>query len=166
MVPCARLGAWIGEVAASSLVTTRPVAAGRRRSRWEDCLYPPLPRSLPPPCGLPLPWYQGVPLPWRQRCLWCRRQALPPILEVTMPRRKPSPKPADPATLTLLHTLHPHAAGIDVGATELWVCVPPGAVALLLHPPAPLPAHVRCFGAFTADLYAIAAWLRQCGVTT
>jgi len=83
-----------------------------------------------------------------------------------MPRRKPNLMPADPATLTLLHTLHPHAAGIDVGATELWVCVPPGAVALLLHPPAPLPAHVRCFGAFTADLYAIAAWLRQCGVTT
>jgi transposase len=29
-----------------------------------------------------------------------------------------------------------------------------------------LPPHVRRFGAFTADLHAIAAWLRQCQVTT
>jgi len=29
-----------------------------------------------------------------------------------------------------------------------------------------LPLHVRRFGAFTADLHAIAAWLRQCQVTT
>ena len=88
------------------------------------------------------------------------------MLEVPLSRRKPQLTPAAPATLTLLHTLHPHAAGLDVGAAELWVCVPPGAVALLRHAPAPLPAHVRCFGAFTADLHAIAAWLRQCGVTT
>ena len=83
-----------------------------------------------------------------------------------MSRRQPNLTPADPATLTLLPTLHPHAAGMDVGAAELWVGVPPGAVALLLHAPAPLPAHVRCFGAFTAALPARAAWLRQCGVTT
>jgi transposase len=87
------------------------------------------------------------------------------ILEVAMSRRKPNPTSPDPASLALLHTLHPHAAGIDVGAAELWVCVPPGAVAVL-HPPVVLPAHVRRFGAFTADLPAIAAWLRQCGVTT
>jgi transposase len=87
------------------------------------------------------------------------------ILEVAMSRRKPNPTSPDPASLALLHTLHPHAAGIDVGAAELWVCVPPGAVAVL-HPPVVLPAHVRRFGAFTADLHAIAAWLRQCGVTT
>jgi transposase len=29
-----------------------------------------------------------------------------------------------------------------------------------------LPPHVRRFGAFTAALHAIAAWLRQCQVTT
>jgi transposase len=29
-----------------------------------------------------------------------------------------------------------------------------------------LPPHVRRFGAFTADLHAIAAWLQQCQVTT
>jgi hypothetical protein len=63
VVLCARLGVWIGEVAASSLVTTRPVAPGWRRSRWEDCLYPPLPRPLPV-----CPWaaaasLQPLPLP-------------------------------------------------------------------------------------------------------
>jgi hypothetical protein len=42
-----------------------------------------------------------------------------------MPRRKSSSLPSDPAVTALLQTLHPHAAGIDVGATELWVCVPP-----------------------------------------
>ena len=47
VVPRARLEAWIGEPAASSLVTTRPGAPGRCRSRWEDCLHPPLPHPLP-----------------------------------------------------------------------------------------------------------------------
>ena len=51
--------------------------------------------------------------------------------------------------------VHPHAAGIDVGATELYVCVP------LDHAPQP----IRRFGAFTEDLLALAAWLKACGVT-
>ena len=83
-----------------------------------------------------------------------------------MPRRKTVVSPPDPAMDALLHTLNPHAAGIDIGATDLWVCVPPGAVVLLRHPPTTLPAPVRRFGVFTGDLHAIAAWLRQCGVTT
>jgi len=52
--------------------------------------------------------------------------------------------------------LHPHAAGIDVGATELYVCVP------LDRDPQP----IRRFGTFTEDLRAVATWLTQCGVTT
>src|SRR5918994_1563223 len=85
-----------------------------------------------------------------------------------MPRRKSSSFPSDPAATALLQTFNPHAAGIDVGATELWVCVPPSAVAA---PAASsmsvgLPPHVRRFGTFTADLHTIAAWLRQCQVTT
>ena len=85
-----------------------------------------------------------------------------------MPRRKPALSRPDPATAALLQTLNPHAAGIDIGATELWGCVPPSAVTAPSAPNAPavLPLHVRCFGSFTADLYAIAAWLRQCQVTT
>jgi transposase len=48
------------------------------------------------------------------------------------------------------------AAGIDIGATEHWVAVPPGSDS----------QPVRRFGACTVDLEAIADWLQQCGVTT
>jgi len=87
-----------------------------------------------------------------------------------MPRRKSTSSRPAPARAALLQTLNPHAAGIDVGATALWVCVPPGARSSLCPsvpgPPAGLPPHVRRFGTFTAELHAIAAWLRQCQVTT
>src|SRR5262245_25463633 len=85
-----------------------------------------------------------------------------------MPRRKSSSLPSDPAVTALLQTLHPHAAGIDVGATELGGCVPPTAVPAPAAPSVPggWPPSVRCCGAFTADLHAMAAWLRQCQVTT
>jgi transposase len=52
--------------------------------------------------------------------------------------------------------LDPHACGIDVGAAEHWVAVPPGSD----------PEPVRSFGTCTADLQAIAEWLKACGVTT
>jgi transposase len=89
------------------------------------------------------------------------------ILEADMPRRKsPAPK-TDPAAAVLLTTLNPHAAGIDVSAGEHWVCVPAGSV----PDPTPrrrdqLPGHVRRFGACTADLHALVAWLRQARVQT
>lgn len=50
--------------------------------------------------------------------------------------------------------LHPDAAGIDVGASELFVAV--GAD----RDPQP----VRRFPTFTRDLHALADWLQQCGV--
>src|SRR5438094_868763 len=52
--------------------------------------------------------------------------------------------------------MHLNAAGIDVGATEHWVAVPEDRDE----------EPVRRFGAFTADLYALAAWLRQCQIET
>jgi len=55
-----------------------------------------------------------------------------------------------------LTTIHQNAAGIDVGATQHYVAVPEGRDEV----------SVRCFGAFTADLIALADWLVQCGVTT
>lgn len=65
-----------------------------------------------------------------------------------------------PATLppefAHLEQINLHAAGIDVGSAEHWVCVP-GSRA---EPP------VRCFGCFTPDLEAMAEWLVSCGVTT
>jgi transposase len=55
-----------------------------------------------------------------------------------------------------LSTLQPHAAGIDLGAREIYVAVPPGACA----------RPVRAFATFTEDLHALRDWLRECGVTT
>jgi hypothetical protein len=53
-----------------------------------------------------------------------------------------------------LPVLHPDAAGIDVGASELFVAV--GAD----RDPQP----VRRFPTFTRDLHVLADWLQQCGV--
>jgi transposase len=55
-----------------------------------------------------------------------------------------------------LEQLNLHAAGIDVGADAHWVAVPKDRDE----------QPVRCFGAFTADLYALVAWLRQCQIET
>ena len=55
--------------------------------------------------------------------------------------------------------VNPHAAGIDLGATEHWVCVPEDAV-----PEGQ--ANVRAFGAFSADLDQLVEWLRACGIKT
>ena len=52
--------------------------------------------------------------------------------------------------------LHPHAAGIDVGAEEHGVCVP---VDRDVHP-------IQTFSAFTCDLHRLADWLQACGLTT
>src|SRR5215471_483040 len=49
-----------------------------------------------------------------------------------------------------------HAAGMDVGATEHGVTVPEDRDE----------KPVRRFGACTADLYALAAWLQQCQIET
>ncbi len=55
-----------------------------------------------------------------------------------------------------LQVCHPHAAGIDSGAAEHWVAVPPGCD----------PQPVRRFSTVTADLDALADWLMDGGVTT
>src|SRR5262249_30695144 len=60
-----------------------------------------------------------------------------------------------------------HAAGIDVHAAVHFVAVPvAGVPAGFVNPDGKLPAGVRKFGTNTADLEAIAAWLKACGVTT
>lgn len=55
-----------------------------------------------------------------------------------------------------LPLLHPHAAGIDIGATQLQVAVPADAD----------PKPVRTFTTFTDDLLALRDWLKACGVRT
>ena len=66
-----------------------------------------------------------------------------------------------------LRVTNPHAAGIDVHAKEHWVAVPPeDAPPGPADQPAHVPAHVRRFGACTADLEMLADWLQACGVTS
>ena len=74
--------------------------------------------------------------------------------------RKPSSKrrsgaPVSAAKLPRsLSEVNLNAAGIDVGATAHYVAVPEGRDEQI----------VRCFGTFTADLEALADWLKRCGV--
>ncbi len=69
------------------------------------------------------------------------------------PRSTAGPAPAAPSTLPVLQ---PDAAGIDVGATQLYVALPPDRA----------PTPVRVFDVFTADLQALAAWLQEHRITT
>jgi transposase len=66
-------------------------------------------------------------------------------------------KPLQPSAQMPL--INPHAAGIDVGATSHWVCVPEDAVL-------PEESSVREFGASTPDLNELVEWLLKCGVKT
>jgi hypothetical protein len=56
----------------------------------------------------------------------------------------------------LLERVHLNSAGIDVGASQHWVAVPPDRAA----------DPVQCFGAHTADLHRLADWLSACGIDT
>ena len=55
-----------------------------------------------------------------------------------------------------LQHINLNAAGIDIGSERHLVAVPAGRDEV----------SVREFGTFTADLEALAAWLKKCGVTT
>jgi transposase len=55
-----------------------------------------------------------------------------------------------------LPVLNPDAAGIDIGATEIYVAVPADRD----------PEPVRMFATFTQDLNELADWLHQCRVRT
>jgi transposase len=57
-----------------------------------------------------------------------------------------------------LRAVNLNAAGVDVGADRHFVAVPEGGD--------PEGHTVRSFGAFTANLHALATWLRVCGVET
>jgi len=65
-------------------------------------------------------------------------------------RRTPTPHSS------LLERINPNAAGIDCGAEEHYVAVPPDREA----------APVRSFMTFTTDLHRLADWLTACGITT
>lgn len=65
---------------------------------------------------------------------------------------RPRTRPPEPQR----RILHPHAAGIDIGAERHYVAVPAQCD----------PQPVRCFGCLTPDLQAMAQWLTACGITT
>jgi transposase len=67
--------------------------------------------------------------------------------------QKKDRKKADGVVLPIMK---PDAAGIDIGATEIYVAVPADRDA----------ETVRCFQTFTQDLYALAAWLQRCEIKT
>ena len=58
--------------------------------------------------------------------------------------------------LNNLEQINLDAAGLDIGAEEIYACVPEGRS----------PNSVRHFGTYTADLQALARWLADCSVTT
>ena len=66
-------------------------------------------------------------------------------------RRKPDEQNKLPVTPPLLQ---PNAAGVDIGATEIYIAVPSDRD----------PQPVRSFRSFTEDLRSAAHWLRRCGI--
>jgi transposase len=67
-------------------------------------------------------------------------------------RRPRVPRKIDPTP----RVVHPDGAGIDLGATDLYAALPPERS----------PEPVRAFKTFTADLYALAAWLKAHHITS
>jgi len=55
-----------------------------------------------------------------------------------------------------IRRIQPHAAGMDIGAHEIWVCVPGEGETQI----------VRLFGTYTADIHAIGAWLQEHHIRT
>ena len=69
-----------------------------------------------------------------------------------MPKKRKAKK-TDNAVLPVMR---PNAAGIDIGATEIYVAVPAERDS----------ENVRSFPTFTQDLYALADWLKRCAIET
>jgi transposase len=76
-----------------------------------------------------------------------------------LPKRRGARPTQPPAAEKLprvesLKQLNLHAAGVDIGATEIWIAVPETSST----------ESVRVFGTWTAELKAAAEWLQACGV--
>jgi transposase len=69
-------------------------------------------------------------------------------------KRKSNPKRKPKTGASLLSCLNLNAAGVDIGATEIYIAVPGDRD----------PQPVRCFSTFTEDLHAAAAWLKACHI--
>ena len=71
-------------------------------------------------------------------------------------RRPPRSSPKPRISPAALERINPNAAGVDCGAAEHFVAVPPDRD----------PTPVRRFATFTGELYRLADWLQACGVTS
>ena len=69
---------------------------------------------------------------------------------------KPNPGLVEARPFAGMSQVNPHAAGVDLGAHEIMVCIP-GPEGQQI---------VRAFGSYTTDLQAIGRWLRDKGVIT
>jgi transposase len=78
------------------------------------------------------------------------------IAKENPPRAKPNRKPWKVVKLESLKQLNLNAAGLDIGAAEIYAAIPE----------ARDEQSVRRFATFTADLYALADWLADCGIET
>ncbi len=71
-------------------------------------------------------------------------------------RNKHTKQNRNPSRPDPLDLVHPHAAGIDLGSERHFVAVPADRC----------DAPVQSFACFTADLYRMANWMKECGITT
>jgi transposase len=75
---------------------------------------------------------------------------------MTVQRKRKKYQKVQVPNLDNLEQINLNAAGLDIGAAEIWAGVP----ADRAEP------SVRCFETFTADLHALADWLEACGIET
>ena len=127
-----------------------PVGETIKRSRY--------PSWLAAPCRFTAPHSRtgeihGSPKRRAEKAKKVQEASNPRAANKPQERSLPIPVPASSAPLSVVN---PDAAGIDVHSDMHMVCVPADRDA---NP-------VRQFGANTADLQEIAAWLKKCGVKT
>jgi transposase len=101
-------------------------------------------------------WRFKATIPFR-RVYWPTHsgQGIFKLLSAPHPQSKPMSK-TNQIPHEALPPINLNAAGIDIGADRHWVSVPKGRCEQC----------VRSFGCFTADLFALADWLKECGVDT
>jgi transposase len=73
-----------------------------------------------------------------------------------MSRKRKTKRSAEAGRSTGMPILNRNAAGLDIGANEIYAAVP------VDRDPQP----VQCFGTFTGDLNALSTWLGKCGIET
>jgi transposase len=73
-----------------------------------------------------------------------------------MARKRKTKQSGRTAIPDAIPTLNRNAAGLDIGANEIYAAVPSDRDK----------EPVRCFGTFTAELIRLADWVRQCGINT